>query len=205
MARAKKASSDLISFGDDTPSFDREHSEEQIFDSMPSFDEEPSYDAAETDFSEEPKQKPKKAPVAKKPKSTSTKGHYITNAVLFPEVIRAKELGRITNELARMLMLITERLSCKSNFVGYSFREDMVSFAIVNLMANALKFNPEKSNNPFAFYTTSIINSFLQYLADEKKHRDIRDSLIVEEGLNPSSTFTENSREDISQANSDNY
>jgi hypothetical protein len=135
---------------------------------------------------------------SKKPKATSTKGHYITNAVLLPAVIRAKQEGKITDELARMLMLITERYSRKINFVGYSFRSDMVSFALVNLVANALKFNPERSNNPFSFYTTSIKNSFLQYLAYEKGHRDIRDSLMVEEGFNPSNTFVENSKEESS-------
>lgn len=150
---------------------------------------------------EEKPRKQKKA-VSKKPKATTTKGHYVTNSVLLPEVIRAKQLGRITNELAKMILLIAERFSCKSSFVGYSFREDMVSFAMVNLMANALKFNPEKSNNPFAFYTTAIRNSFLQYLAVEKNHRDIRDALIVEEGLNPSFNFSENGKDDQS---SDNY
>ena len=152
-------------------------------------------ESEESFYADEPaEEKPKKV-TAKRPKSTTTKGHYITNSVLLPEVIRAKELGRITNELARMLLLIAERYSCKSSFVGYSFREDMVSFAMVNLMANALKFKPEKSNNPFAFYTTAIRNSFLQYLADEKKHRDIRDELIMDEGFNPSNTYLENNRD----------
>lgn len=202
MARPKKEkASNLIEFDGDESIDSRE-----VFD-MENFEEgaetEESFYADEPEI-QEPIEKVKK-PIVRRPKSTTTKGHYVTNSVLLPEVIRAKELGRITNELARMILMIAERFSCKSNFVGYSFREDMVSFAMVNMMANALKFNPEKSNNPFAFYTTAIRNSFLQYLADEKKHRDIRDSLIVEEGLNPSSTYTENSREDSSSANSDNY
>ena len=193
MARAKKSSqSDLISYDDEQPSFDIENFEEGA-------ETEESFYADEVP--EEIEEKPKKV-VTRRPKATTTKGHYITNSVLLPEVIRAKQLGRVTNELARMILMIAERFSCKSNFVGYSFREDMVSFAMVNLMANALKFNPEKSNNPFAFYTTAIRNSFLQYLADEKKHRDIRDSLIVEEGLNPSFNYSENGKDD---QNSDNY
>lgn len=196
MARAKKSStSDLISYDDEDeqPSFDIENFEEGAETEESFYADEPAV--------EEVEEKPKK-PVTRRPKSTTTKGHYVTNSVLLPEVIRAKQLGRVTNELARMILMIAERFSCKSNFVGYSFREDMVSFAMVNLMANALKFNPEKSNNPFAFYTTAIRNSFLQYLADEKKHRDIRDSLIVEEGLNPSFNYSENGKDD---QNSDNY
>lgn len=133
----------------------------------------------------------------KREKSTSTKGHYVTNAEMLQEVIRAKKLGKVTDELAKMFILITERYSKKSNFSGYSFREDMVSVALINLCANGLKFDPERSSNPFSFYTTVIHNSFLQYMADEKKHRNIRDSMMVENGLNPSSTYVENSKGEI--------
>jgi hypothetical protein len=133
---------------------------------------------------------PPKAPKSRKPRATGTKGHYITNATLYPEVLRAKELGRITDELARMFMMITTRYSLKSNFAGYSFREDMVSFALINLCANGLKFDPAKSNNPFSFYTTAIHNSFLQYLADEKKHRNIRDELLIDSGSSPSHSYS---------------
>ena len=130
-----------------------------------------------------------KAPKVKRARATSTKGHYITNAVLLPAVIRAKELGRVTDELAKMLLMIAERYSFKSNFGGYSFREDMVSFALINLCANALKFNPETSKNPFSYYTSAIHNSFLQYLLDEKDHRNIRDKLLIESGANASMSY----------------
>lgn len=200
MARKKQTpANDLIDFGDEESSVDLENFEEGAETEESFYSDE--FENRELDPALEEEPKPKKT-ATRKPRATTTKGHYVTNSVLLPEVIRAKELGRVTNELARMILMIAERFSCKSNFVGYSFREDMVSFAMVNLMANALKFNPEKSNNPFAFYTTAIRNSFLQYLADEKKHRDIRDSLIVEEGLNPSFNFSENGKDD---QNSDNY
>ena len=130
----------------------------------------------------------KKPEPALKPRKRSM---YLTNADLLKEVIHAKELGYITDKLARMFLLLTERYSRKVNFAGYSFREDMVSTALINLCANGLKFNPEKSNNPFAFYTTAIHRSFLQYMADEKKHRNIRDDLIVENGANPSYAFAD--------------
>lgn len=115
--------------------------------------------------------------------------YYLTNADLLPAVLEAKEHGRITDKLARMLMLLTDRYSRKANFNGYSFREDMVSAALINLVQNALKFNPEKSSNPFAFYTTAIKNSFLQYMLDEKKQRFIRDTLLVEAGQDASHSF----------------
>jgi hypothetical protein len=129
----------------------------------------------------------------KREKSTSTKGHYVRNSDLLPAVIEAKGLNRVTDKLIRMIQLVAERYSRKSNFIGYSFREDMVSAAVMNLCNNALKFNPEKSANPFSFYTTAIHNSFLQYMADEKKHRNIKDALLVDAGSNPSWNYHDGS------------
>ena len=132
-------------------------------------------------------------PAYKKPKSTTTKGHYVTNAQLLESIRQAKEKGKLSSELAKYLQMIAERYSYSSSFGGYSFREDMVSFAVVNLCANWHKFDPDKSDNPFAFYTTAVYRSFLQYLADEKKQRDIRDELLIDAGANPSFSFQERS------------
>ena len=131
----------------------------------------------------------------KREKSTTTKGHYVTNAQLLPAVLEAKQLGRVTDKLAKMLLLIAERYSRKSWFSGYSYREDMVALAMVNLCANALKFDPAKSSNPFAYYTTAIHNTFQQYKTVEKNHRNIRDSLLVDAGANPSFNYMEADRE----------
>lgn len=130
----------------------------------------------------------------KRAKSTSTKGHYVTNAQLLEAIKEDKEKGKLSPKLAKYLHMIAERYSYSSSFGGYSFREDMVSFALVNLCANWHKFDPAKSDNPFAFYTTAVYRSFLQYLADEKKQRDIRDELLVDAGANPSFSFQERSK-----------
>jgi hypothetical protein len=132
----------------------------------------------------------------KREKSTSTRGHYVTNSVLLPAVIEAKEMNVVTDKLIKMILMIAERYSRKHNFVNYSFREDMVSAAVTNLCNNALKFNLEKSNNPFSFYTTAIHHSFLQYIAEEKKHREIRDQLLISAGSNPSFNYQEKSISD---------
>ena len=132
----------------------------------------------------------------KREKATTTKGHYVTNAQLLPAVLEAKQLGRVTDKLAKMLLLIAERYSRKSWFSGYSYREDMVALAMANLCQNALKFDPAKSSNPFAYYTTAIHNSFQQYKHEEKKHRNIRDSLLVDAGANPSFNFLEKEKEE---------
>jgi hypothetical protein len=142
--------------------------------------------------------------VVKREKSTSTKGHYVTNGVLLPAVLEAKDINVVTDKLIRMINMIAERYSRKHNFVNYSFREDMVSAAVMNLCNNALKFNPEKSSNPFSFYTTAIHNSFLQYISEEKKHRNIRDQLLLDAGSNPSFNYQEKSISD-SDTTSYNY
>lgn len=141
---------------------------------------------------------------SKREKSTTSVGHYVRNADLLPAVIEAKKLGRVTDKLITMIQIIAERYSRKSNFGGYSFREDMVSAAVENLCKNALKFDAEKYTNPFSFYTTAIHNSFLQYMADEKKQRNIRDRLLIDAGASPSFGFSPNSEsEDTGPVESD--
>lgn len=120
-----------------------------------------------------------------------TSKYYLTNSKLLPAVIEAKAKGKLTDELAKMLMMLTRKYAQRPCFSGYTYKEDMISDALTNLCQNALKFNPEKSNNPFAFYTSCINNSFLQILNVEKKHRRIRDQLLIDIGENPSYNFAE--------------
>jgi DNA-directed RNA polymerase specialized sigma subunit len=93
----------------------------------------------------------------------ATAKYYITNGKMLPEVIKSKAQGVLTNELAKMLMMLTRKYAQRPCFSGYTYKEDMISEALANLCQNALKFNPEKSSNPFAYYTTCINSSFLQF------------------------------------------
>jgi len=120
-----------------------------------------------------------------------TSKYYLTNSKLLPAVIEAKEKGKLSDDLAKMLMMLTRKYAQRPCFSGYTYKEDMISEALANLCQNALKFNPEKSKNPFAFYTSCINNSFLQFLNVEKKHRRIRDQLLIDMGENPSYNFAE--------------
>lgn len=133
----------------------------------------------------------------------TSKKFYITNAVMLPEVKKAKALGRVTEELGNMFILITQRFARHPSFSGYTFREDMEAFAIANLCANGLKFDTERFENPFNYYTTAIYHSFLQYLAEEKKQRNIRDLLLIEHGANPSSTMVDSNHDDFNERHSD--
>src|SRR5574343_313413 len=124
-----------------------------------------------------------------------TSRYYITNGRMLPEVIKSKEQGVISNELANMMIMLTKRYANRPCFYGYTYKEDMIAEALANLCQNALKFNPEKSSNPFAYYTSCINNSFLQFLGTEKRHRRIRDQLLVDIGENPSFNFQEESKQ----------
>jgi hypothetical protein len=139
-----------------------------------------------------------KAKRVKREKSTSEVGHYVTNGVLLPEVIKAKELNEVTSELIAMIWMIAERYSRKGNFVNYTFRADMVSTAVENLCKNALNFDLDRSDkpNPFSYYTSAIHNTFLQCIADEKKHRNIRDMLLIDAGSNPSYNFLQGEKDE---------
>jgi len=85
-----------------------------------------------------------------------------------------------------MLQLLTLRYGKKGNFSGYTYNDDMQSYAMLMLVKTWNSFDPAKSSNPFAFFTQCIKNSFIQYLNYEKRQRDIRDEVLVDKGMSPS-------------------
>lgn len=93
----------------------------------------------------------------------------LTNESLLAEVISSKHAGVISPELGRMLIELVTRLANKPMYHHFTDRDDMINDAVANLCRNALKFKPELSDNPFAFYTTCAIGSFIAYIAREKK------------------------------------
>lgn len=133
------------------------------------------------------------------------KGKYhVTNEDLLREIKKSKQEGKITQELGRMFLLIAEKFSMHKSFYRYSFREDMVSEAALNLCLNGLKFDDTMYSNPFSYYTTAVYRSFLQFLSVEKKHRNIRDKLLLEYGSNPSFTMTNENHDNWSDDHGDN-
>lgn len=117
---------------------------------------------------------------------------YLNNKELLVAVRESKEKGKMTPKLATMLQLLCSKYATKGSFVNYSYNEDMQSYAMLMLVRTWNSFDLNKSNNPFAFFTQCIKNSFIQYLNQEKRQRNIRDSLLVHQGLNPSFGFDEN-------------
>ena len=100
----------------------------------------------------------------------------------------SKDHGKMTNTLATMLIKLCEKYATRSNWRGYTYNEEMRGAALVQLSQIGLQFNEFKSQNPFAYYTAAITNSFTRILLLEKKNQNIRDDMLEMNGLNPSWT-----------------
>jgi hypothetical protein len=100
----------------------------------------------------------------------------------------SKEHGRITEGLGRMFIKLSERYAQRSNWRGYTYIDEMKGQAILQLSQIGLQFDESKSENPFAYYTAAVTNSFTRILNIEKKNQNIRDDMLEEAGLTPSST-----------------
>ena len=94
--------------------------------------------------------------------------------------------GAMTNKLAKMFMMMCERYGNKWNWRGYTYNDEMKSQALVQLAQVGLQFDESKSQNPFAYYTATITNSFTRILNTEKKNQNIRDDMLEMNGYNSS-------------------
>ena len=90
---------------------------------------------------------------------------------------------RIPNYLGECFLKIATHLSYKPNFVNYMFREDMISDGIENCVQYIHNFNPERSQNPFAYFTQIIHYAFLRRIQKEKKQLEIKNKIIERTGF----------------------
>ena len=101
--------------------------------------------------------------------------------------------GRTSNKLANMYMKLCERYSHRYNWRGYTYVDEMRGQALVQLAQIGLQFDESKSQNPFAYYTAAITNSFTRVLNIEKRNQNIRDDILEMNDLTPSYTRQHNS------------
>lgn len=94
--------------------------------------------------------------------------------------------GSLTPELAKMMMKLVERYGMRGNWRGYTYNDEMQSAALLQLSEVGLKFNEARSQNPFAYYTATITNSFTRVLNLEKRNQNIRDDMLQDGGYMPS-------------------
>ena len=99
-----------------------------------------------------------------------------------------KEHGRMTNNLARMFIKLCERYATRGNVRGYTYNDEMRGQAILQLTQIGLQFDESKSDNPFAYYTAAVTNSFVRIINIEKRNQNIRDDILEMNGMNPSWT-----------------
>ena len=130
--------------------------------------------------------------------------HYVNNKQLLEALIvyrakvaHAKENDlpkpRITNYLGECFLKIATHLSYKPNFVNYMFRDDMISDGIENCVQYIHNFDPEKSRNPFAYFTQIIHYAFLRRIQKEKKQLDIKTKIIEKTGYDEVMTVDDSS------------
>ncbi len=94
--------------------------------------------------------------------------------------------GNMTPKLAKMMMELCNRYSMRSNWRGYTYVDEMRSTALVQLSQVGLQFDESRSQNPFAYYTATITNSFTRVLNLEKRNQNIRDDILQDSGYMPS-------------------
>ena len=132
------------------------------------------------------KAEPEKKEKPKKPKN------YLNNKDMMAELRRCHEQDKMTEEFAKMIMLLADRYSKKVDYLDYSPHiEDMKAVAVANVVRAWRSFDLERFNNPFAYFTQAIKHTFWQYVHQEKKHRLNRDALLISIGELPSDAYME--------------
>ena len=100
----------------------------------------------------------------------------------------SKDHGQMTAKLAHMFIKLCERYATRSNWRGYTYNDEMRSQALLQLSQIGLQFDEAKSQNPFAYYTAAITNSFTRVLNIEKRNQNIRDDILEMNNYTPSYT-----------------
>lgn len=122
------------------------------------------------------------------------KNNFIDNKEFYAALIdyrekclKAKEEGkpkpRIPNYIGKCFLDISEHLSMRPNFSNYIFRQDMVMDAVENMVVYASNFDPEKSKNPFSYFTQVAWYAFIRKIAKEKRQISICDKIIENAGF----------------------
>ena len=122
--------------------------------------------------------------------------HYVENKVFLQAMTEWKVLCKIaeeeqkdlpkeekvkpqvTNYIGECFLKIATHLSYRPNFINYTYRDEMIADGIENCLQYCSNFDPEKSKNPFAYFTQIIYYAFLRRIAKEKKQTHVRNKII---------------------------
>ena len=100
----------------------------------------------------------------------------------------SKDHAKATDKLALMWLKLVDRYATRGNVRGYTYNDEMKGQAILQLAQIGLQFDESKSNNPFAYYTAAVTNSFVRVINLEKRNQNIRDDILEMNDMNPSHT-----------------
>ena len=117
------------------------------------------------------------------------KVHYVDNKKFLEAIVERKEqikeaegVGeskpQISNYLGECILKISNHLSYRPNFINYTYKEEMISDGIENSLQYIDNFDPEKSKNPFAYFTQIIYYAFIRRIAKEKKQQKIKEKIL---------------------------
>ena len=122
------------------------------------------------------------------------KVHYVDNKKFLAAIVERKEqikeaegVGdpkpQITNYLGECILKISNHLSYRPNFINYTYKEEMISDGIENSLQYIDNFDPEKSKNPFAYFTQIIYYAFIRRIAKEKKQQKIKERILLRSNI----------------------
>ena len=131
--------------------------------------------------------------------------HYVNNKEFLAALIKYREDREIAQlqdkprpviprYIGECFLKIANHLSFKPNFVNYMFKEDMISDGIENCVQYIHNFDPEKSKNPFAYFTQIIHYAFLRRIQREKRQLEIKNKILEKSGY--SEVFDDNNQID---------
>jgi DNA-directed RNA polymerase specialized sigma24 family protein len=105
--------------------------------------------------------------------------NYVSNKNLIEEIKIFKETERMTEELGRMIISIATNYANKGSFIGYTWKADMISEAVLTCVKYLKNFDPTKyaNPNPFAYITTIVHHAFISFIKKQNKHSAIKDVL----------------------------
>ena len=117
------------------------------------------------------------------------KVHYVNNKEFLEAIVERKLLlkeaeesdlpkPQVTNYLGECILKIANHLSYRPNFINYTYRDEMISDGIENSLQYIDNFDPEKSKNPFAYFTQIIYFAFIRRITKEKKQQKIKDRIL---------------------------
>lgn len=121
--------------------------------------------------------------------SLPTTSHYIDNKKFYDALVEYRkkvddaaskglQQPQVPNYIGDCFIKIATHLSYKSNFINYTFKDDMISDGIENCLTAVAKFDPSKSSNPFAYYTQIVYFAFIRRIQKEKKQQATKYKII---------------------------